>query len=487
MTENDTETLLAVLSSILPEPIPAQEILLDALVQSNGDVNTAARKLSSDTNAGLKSKKRKRTTNLDAWLAHSIPLPSKSRSKSPEKKSSLKPMASGTSARDTMMAGPSRAGPSSTTKPIVNLMDVLRPPPSTGPSIPRYPPLTLNNPSMIAEHTPCTLHPSILPPELACELFYTMLNEARDWKRNKWWLFERLVESPHRTAIFVRSYDGADEQTRACLQAARLWYNGREADVPKVFPAPMERACTIIERVVNAEVLKRRRFPLEWGGLPPNAEGEKITWRANFAASNCYEGTKEAVGFHSDRLTSLGPYPTIASLSLGTPRVFRLREVIPVDEIDERATRTYNIPLPHNSLIIMHASAQERFKHSIPPQTTLDRFRPAFPPPASISSLTLDPTNCRINITFRFYRPDFHPDSLPKCRCGLPMALRPDMKKRQREGGDGKDIEEARGEGEFRYWWTCTGGEQNEGKGCGFWKVMDVKAEGRGPFVMDLS
>lgn len=39
----------------------------------------------------------------------------------------------------------------------------------------------------------------------------------------------------------------------------------------------------------------------------------------------------------------------------------------------------------------------------------------------------------------------------------------------------------------IKYWWTCYAGVQNDGKGCGMWKVMDVKAEGRGPFVGDLS
>ena len=132
----------------------------------------------------------------------------------------------------------------------------------------------------------------------------------------------------------------------------------------------------------------------------------------------------------------------------------------------------------------MHASTQERFKHTIPPQSTLDRFHPPFPPPTSLPPHTLDPSICRINITFRFYRPDFYPGSIPRCRCGEPATLRPDMRKRQRgDGNVGK--EELRGEGEFRYWWACTAGDQNEGKTCGYWKVMDVKAEGRGPFAMD--
>jgi hypothetical protein len=191
----------------------------------------------------------------------------------------------------------------------------------------------------------------------------------------------------------------------------------------------------------------------------------------------------------------------------GTPRTFRLREVIPVDERDQRAARTYNIPLPHNSvchtfillltdylylsrllslqLLIMHGSTQERFKHTVPSQTTLDRFHPSFPPPPTLQELTFDPAVCRINITFRFYRPDFHPDSVPLCKCGEAATLRPDMKKLQRKDGKGKEEEARRGEGEFRYWWACTAGDQHEGKQCGFWKVMDARTEGRGPFVAD--
>jgi hypothetical protein len=131
----------------------------------------------------------------------------------------------------------------------------------------------------------------------------------------------------------------------------------------------MEEACKIVEKIVNAEMCKRKRFPLEWGGDPGDPDGQGLTWRANFAASNCYEGTKEGVGFHSDRLTSIGPYPTIASLSLGTKnalmllidgamtvagtrRVFRLREVIALDDVGKKAAQTFDIPLPHNSVCV---------------------------------------------------------------------------------------------------------------------------------------
>jgi hypothetical protein len=138
----------------------------------------------------------------------------------------------------------------------------------------------------------------------------------------------------------------------------------------------------------------------------------------------------------------------------------------------------------------MHASTQERFKHSIPPRSTIDRFHPPYPPPPELPELASDPGNCRINITFQFFRPDFHPDTIPRCKCGEMTTLRPDMKGRQRESeGSDKGSRSPGSSGEHAttgYWWTCTAGDQNEGKGCGFWKVMDVKAEGRGPFVSDL-
>lgn len=91
-------------------------------------------------------------------------------------------------------------------------------------------------------------------------------------------------------------------------------YNGRKTGVPDVFPPEMEEACKIIEEIVNKELRKRTHtYKLEWG----RQGGNEPLWRANVAASNCYQGGKESVGLHSDQLTYLGPYPTIASLSLG--------------------------------------------------------------------------------------------------------------------------------------------------------------------------
>lgn len=164
--------------------------------------------------------------------------------------------------------------------------------------------------------------------------------------------------------------------------------------------------------------------------------------------------------------------------------MFSLREVVPTDQLDVRKARTFNIPLQHNSvccyslldlqctdtcnqLTIMHAPCQEEFKHAIPPQPAIDVYRPAFPERPEEEAT---PSNCRINITFRFYRPDFRPPSIPRCKCGVPTILRADMKKRSQDKV-------------ARYWWACYAGAQNEGKGCNYWRVLDMKTEGRGPCV----
>ncbi|GLB35092.1 putative peptidase family M13 [Lyophyllum shimeji] len=392
---NDTDTLLALVSSLLTKNQPDTDIILEALVHCNGDVEATAKFLSGSEDV-QKTKKRKRA-DLDSWL-----------SKSPETAKHSKPETSRERGLDIPTSESPQAS-SSRQPPVVNLMSVLRPPPSSKSSIPQQPPLTLSNPEMVAQNTPCTLHLSVLPPELACRLFHTMVRASRNWKRNKWWLFDRLVESPHRTAFFARKDDGID-RNQSWQEAAQYWYNGRKTDPPEVFPPAMEAACHIIEGIVNDQLSQRQRFPLEWGSGNPEAK-----WRANVAASNCYDGSKESVGFHSDQLTYLGPYPTIASLSLGTTRIFSLREVIPAEQAKERKARTFNIPLPHNSLTIMHASCQERFKHSIPPQPTVDVYRPAYP---ETPGADIEPSKCRINITFRFYRPDFRPPSTPRSTVG---------------------------------------------------------------------
>ncbi|KAF4604136.1 hypothetical protein EYR38_004558 [Pleurotus pulmonarius] len=481
-SEVDTETLIALVSSIVNDRLPQIETssVLDAILRCDGDVESAASYLLQKHTNPVDPKGKKRAhSGLDAWLQRGAPSPKrrKDKERSPEPTDSSLTRPRHSSPAPTLLSilqhhtTNTNTNASSPKKPPSSSSSSSSRKPKPPSSIPRLPPLTLPSPAMVAQHTPCTLHPAVLPPALACRLFYTMLDRARaGWTRNKWWLFERMVESPHRTAFFVRKDLAVKEDADAdeWTEAARYWYNGTPTDAPPAFPPEMEEACYIIERVVNAEMRKRKRFDMEW--RPPSPPSQSHTshtsqsdthppqadthpsqsdtreplWRANVAASNCYEGGKESVGWHSDQLTYLGPCPTIASLSL----------VKSGEEGDDK----------------------------------------------------IEPSNVRINITFRFYRPDFRPARTPRCRCGVPMILRPDMKNtmgmrdgemKSRAGGGSGEGGKRKGEGmngnwngskvdgsgeggEMKYWWTCYAYAQNEGRGCGLWKVMDLQAEGRG-------
>ena len=186
----DTETLLALLSSLLHPSEFEHPVLLDALVKSQGDVQAAARSLRSQS--PCKKRKVSQNTGLHGWLKSgdkSGPSPPQDRLLSSasvahgldqstrKRKRAFSPTISGT---DVSRGGESSSSsmsprkPSSKTKAVTNteFMALFRPPNSSDspskPQITRYPPLTLVSPEHVAQHAPCTLHNSILPQELAC-------------------------------------------------------------------------------------------------------------------------------------------------------------------------------------------------------------------------------------------------------------------------------------------------------------------------------
>jgi hypothetical protein len=168
----DTDTLLALVASSLPAGVSAGEAeLLDALIEANGDVSEAAgsiglkyRSKSPPTNP----KKRKRSGRLDSWLESSS-------NKSPDGRESSGEGSGSRGRYDTSPGNhPSPTKVASPRKPISSssgdkngnvpsLLSLLKAPPSPTKSLPRLPVLTLTTPAMVAQHTPTTLHTSILP------------------------------------------------------------------------------------------------------------------------------------------------------------------------------------------------------------------------------------------------------------------------------------------------------------------------------------
>lgn len=227
----DTEIMLVSLASLLEPDVPDTSILLNTLVECSGNVEAAAQRLRwrpaslSDPPDNEKRKRKRAAVDLDDWLSS----PSTASSSAPKKKpvSEVKPPSTGTvkvttSTSQFISASKPHSAGSTPAKPV-DLMSILKAPPSEKQSAPRFPPLTLTNPQMVAKHTPCTLHTNILPPEVACELFYTMLDAAQGWSRNKWWLFDRVVESPHRTSFFAR-IDKRGTSDKDMQEEAQFWY-----------------------------------------------------------------------------------------------------------------------------------------------------------------------------------------------------------------------------------------------------------------------
>ncbi|PLW22363.1 hypothetical protein PCASD_02838 [Puccinia coronata f. sp. avenae] len=400
------------------------------------------------------------------------------------------------------------------------------------------PPLFLSTPQQVSKHLPCcSLIYGILPKPLAWNLYDAMVQDCngtaegkkKPWIRNRWWLADREVQSPHSTAFFIAKPTAHESLADNYNESAQYWYAGKplEEDAqPRYFLDEMDEARSTIESTVNQllsndpEILVRAqrdpqsnpitRYDQEWHG----------PWRANVAASNCYRGSKENVGWHADQLTYLGPYPTIASLSLGTTRQFRLRPVANMHQRDPEPMRTFSISLPHNSLLVMHGGCQERYKHCIPPQTSLDVFKNP-----------LEPTDTRIeriNITFRFYRPDFQPSRkistpaassssssaaaataapshgiitpqpapqvsvTPRCHCGIPAVLRADQKGKVAASHSRQLRRAAECSGQtnahvdFQFFWHCQAGQQNAGRGCTFFQILNFDSESRGPCLGDI-
>lgn len=184
----DTELLLALLSSKLNGSILSQELLLYALIDAGGDVDKAAAVLSEKKpSMSSKATKRKGVNKLDGWVVN------KRKATTSHPPSTWHPEVNGATKEPILILSedeegevPPKQGVANPSKPTVPLMSVLKQAPTSSKAPVKLPVRMLGTPGLVAQHTPCTMHYSILPSELACRLFYVMLKEAVGWSRNKW-------------------------------------------------------------------------------------------------------------------------------------------------------------------------------------------------------------------------------------------------------------------------------------------------------------
>lgn len=399
--EDTTDFKLAVLASLHPDV--AQDILLEALLSSDGQVETASEILAKDRAAFSGHAKRAKTVGHQSTLTNLIR---------------------------------SASGENAVNKSLTKKGKTL----------------FLYSPQDVETHTPCSIIHNFLPVEEASSLLEELLDESKTFEKETFQLFDRTVESPHTMSFYVDSLTEVEEQKTTYV------YNGSRIKDIRQTPPKMLSASTKVCQAVNDEV--RRRIAQYY------PHGEKLRyqdpkeWKPNTAFVNCYDGPQQSVGYHSDQLTYLGPRAVIGSLSLGVAREFRVRKIVPKDtnnNSDDASTADsqgqISIHLPHNSLLVMHAEMQEQWKHSIVPTTAID--------PHPIAG------NKRINITYRYYKPSFHPKFTPKCHCKIPTVLRCVQRKSENLG---------------RYMWMCHAGYTPGQKGCTFFKWAEFDDDGEPPW-----
>ncbi|KAJ2994511.1 hypothetical protein HDV02_001532 [Globomyces sp. JEL0801] len=306
--------------------------------------------------------------------------------------------------------------------PLLLIKDTTKPKPSL--------PMTLTK-SNIHQHVPCELIPDILPLDLSNDLLLEMLRDSKTFEPLPVYMFEKginrglIIElvSPHTTCLYMDSHESVPRKA--------MYYNGTEDTNVKDFTELMRLVRDRVMEAVNSRYKHTPRRKLELQG----------DWKPNMVVVNHYAGPNESVGAHTDKITYIGPWPVIASLTLGASRTFRLRR----NQLLDRPAQTYDVLLEHNHLLIMFPPTQEHYKHEVPKVGShLNTTR---------GTLVSHPIagQSRINLTFRMARPEYS-DQIPDCLCRVPSELRPVTKKQATLG---------------KYFYLCGKGQ------CGFFKWLE--------------
>lgn len=106
--------------------------------------------------------------------------------------------------------------------------------------------------------------------------------------------------------------------------------------------------------------------PLPWHPLLQDLRARtesRSGYRFNAVLANAYRDGRDSMGWHADNEKDLGPRPVLASLSLGAPRRFLLREV---NRGTGKRAESFELTLENGSLLVMKAGCQQRFQHALP-------------------------------------------------------------------------------------------------------------------------
>ncbi|AQZ13424.1 (ZYRO0D05434g) [Zygosaccharomyces parabailii] len=258
-----------------------------------------------------------------------------------------------------------------------------------------------------------TFHRNALPEPLADSLLQHLVQDEDNFTPNQFHLFGKKCTSNHLTKMFSSNED-------ILLGRSKIYYNSYTRTNVAKYDDDLKMAQLLIEDQVNETIAKQDPQPFQI---------RCPDWRGDVVLVNRYDRDSN-LDWHSDRMTSIGPQPIIASLSLGCVREFRVRRTYPAN------SQVYVLRPPHNTLMIMHAGFQEEYKHCVhagPKNATLEQH------PIS--------KDIRINLTYRCYLQTYL-RNCPTCtKCGSSMDLRRAFKDPKTRG---------------QYLWQCSRGYKGE-------------------------
>lgn len=259
--------------------------------------------------------------------------------------------------------------------------------------------------------------PDFLNKAMASKLLSALVSKRAAFTHNKFYIAGQKCQSKHSTAVF--------RDTSTETNKEFVFTDSGEKNVREFF-TEMKLCAYEVEDKVN-DVLSERK--------PKSSYQVQRGWKANLCVSNLFQQENQNLDWHSDKLSDIGPLPIIASISVGATRIFRVRRLSTAT--DGGQSTIFNIPLPHNTLLIMLPGIQEEFKHCVP----------------SMDGCLLDTHpevgKVRYSLTFRMIRNELI-RGRPKCPiCGSSMVL-----KRMFKNPDTKGY----------YFWLC--GSQYSGYKC---------------------
>lgn len=169
-------------------------------------------------------------------------------------------------------------------------------------------------------------YPNFIPADLAQNYFLNILNET-PWQQDTITVFNKTHLQPRLTALYGN--------------------NGKSYSYSNIVMHPHSFTPLLMHLKNEVETISKHHFTT--------------------VLLNLYRNEKDSNGWHSDNEKELGTDPTIASLSFGETRIFKIKH--------KTKSEQFTIPLESGSLFLMKTGSQPHYKHQLPKSTTSKKSR----------------------------------------------------------------------------------------------------------------